>query len=92
MPRIRRIALVACLGLGLLSGQTWAVPFTVTPDQPNFNLGLLQNTWQGSAELQEVSDLLQKGERKQAKLKLANFLTRFPRDARGPEMAGLIFL
>ena len=93
MPGIRRIALVACLGLlGLLSGQTWAVPFTVTPDQPNFNLGLLQNTWRGSAELQEVSDLLQKGERKQAKLKLANFLTRFPRDARGPEMAGLIFL
>lgn len=92
MPRIRRVALVACLGLGLLSGQIWAVPFTVTPDQPNLNLGLLQNTWRGSQELQEVSDLLKKGERKQAKLKLANFLTRFPRDARGPEMAGLIFL
>lgn len=68
-----------------------AIP--LSPSQaPQTGLGLSADQWKESATLVEAVDLLKRGERTQAKAKLAQFLKQHPNDPRGPELAGMILL
>ena len=69
-----------------------AIPLQVPGSQPDIGRGIVVDDWQNSAELQAVVTLLNQGDRKAAKLRLARFLSQHPTDPRGPEMAGLIFM
>ena len=59
---------------------------------PQSNLGLLGGQWRDSTLLMEALDLLKKGDRPAAKIKLAQFLKQNPKDPRGSELAGMLFM
>ncbi|MHB1200357.1 MAG: tetratricopeptide repeat protein [Polaromonas sp.] len=68
-----------------------AIP--LSPGQmPQTGLGLSAGQWKESVTLVEAVDLLKRGERAQAKTRLAQFLKQYPNDPRGPELAGMILL
>lgn len=65
-------------------------PFLESPD--NRTSIFSQFAGSDSADLQKVISLLNKGDKQEAKLALARFLTIHPQDPRGTEIAGLIFM
>ncbi len=71
------------------SAQALVVPQSAPPQS---NLGLSGNQWRDSTLLMDALDLLKKGDRPGAKLKLAQFLKQNPKDPRGSELAGMLFM
>ena len=67
-----------------------AVPLLPPPEYaaPSFSRMIRSD----STELQDIIALLDKGDRKAAKPKLASFLATHPQDPRGTEIAGMIFM
>lgn len=59
---------------------------------PQAGLGLSTGQWRESTVLKEAVELLKRGDRAQAKTKLAQFLKQYPNDPRGPELAGMILM
>lgn len=84
----------SCLMITLLWAATPAVQaIPLSPSQaPQAGLGLSGNQWKESAILTEAVELLKRGDRPQAKIKLAQFLKQYPNDPRGPEFAGMILM
>jgi cellulose synthase operon protein C len=83
-------SLVAAL-LGATSIPAIAVPVTQSQPPPS-SLGLQGNQWRDSTLLMEALELLKKGDRPAAKVKLAQFLKQNPKDPRGSELAGMLFM
>lgn len=90
MPHALVFSLVATL-LGAISIGANAVPVTQSQPPPS-GLGLLGNQFTDSTLLTEALNLLKKGDRPAAKIKLAQFLKQNPKDPRGSELAGMLFM
>ena len=89
----RTASIAAAFTLTSLAFSVGAVPIGMSPDNPASALyGLPYAAANDSAALQEVVTLLNRGERKEAKIQLGRFLAKRPQDPRGTEMAGLIFM
>lgn len=84
---LRSLALTLAASLPLAAV---AVPLLPPPEYvaPSFSRMIRSD----SAELQDIIALLDKGDRKAAKPKLASFLAAHPQDPRGTEIAGMIFM
>ena len=82
---IRAITLTAALPLPAM-----AAPLLSPPEYtaPSFS----QIVRSDSSELRDIIALLEKGDKKAAKPKLASFLATHPQDPRGTEIAGMIFM
>ncbi len=88
--------LCACLITAVLWAVTpvsLAIPLSPSP-APESALGLSAHQWDESVSLilKEAVELLKRGERQQAKAKLAQFLKQYPNDPRGAELAGMILM
>ena len=86
--------LLSCLILSTgwsLSPSAHAIPLNLN-QVPKAEMGLSPEQWAGAELLTEAVKLLEKGERQQAKAKLAQFLKRSPNDPRGPELAGMMLM
>lgn len=76
----------------------WGVPSVLhalplsTSHTPQSELDLSAKQWEDSAILKEAVNFLKRGERQQAKIKLAQFLKQSPNDPRGAELAGMIMM
>lgn len=68
-----------------------AIPLSTT-QVPQAGLDITASQWEDSAILKEAVNFLKRGERQQAKSKLAQFLKQSPNDPRGPELAGMILM
>ena len=90
MSHLFVLSLVATL-LAATSGGVNAVPVTQS-QPPSSSLGLPGSQWKDSTQLMEALELLKKGDRPAAKIKLAQFLKANPKDPRGSELAGMLFM
>ena len=91
-PFCRRLTDVAAFALVTLAASlAQAIPLTQS-QPPQTGFGLSSTPWKDSALLTDAVELLKKGDRTQAKTKLAQFLKQNPKDPRGSELAGMILL
>ncbi|MBT9569023.1 MAG: tetratricopeptide repeat protein, partial [Thiobacillus sp.] len=85
---------LACLVLSIgwnIAPVAIAIPLDLK-EAPQAEMRLSPTQWEGSAQLTDVVASLEKGDREQAKAKLAQFLKRSPNDPRGPALAGMMLM
>lgn len=90
MSHLIALSLIATL-LTATTNHAHAIPVTQSQPPPS-SLGLPGNQWRDSTQLMEALELLKKGDRPAAKVKLAQFLKANPKDPRGSELAGMLFM
>lgn len=90
MLRIPLSCLIVSLSWSIAPAAS-AIPLDLK-EIPKAEMGLSPAQWAGSELLTDVVKLLQKGDRPQAKAKLALFLKRSPNDPRGPALAGMMLM
>lgn len=77
--------------VGSATSLSHAVPLSTSP-LPQPGLDIANPQWDDSTFLKQAVAFLKRGERQQAKSKLAAFLKQSPNDPRGPELAGMILM
>ena len=82
--------LAAAVALAISASPAVSVP--LEPQDASKLMDYATQSGIGNQELQGVLDMLQKGQRQQAKERLAAYIKRFPNDPRGVEIAGMILL
>jgi predicted Zn-dependent protease len=92
-PLTHRILPVAAFFLVALAFQAVAAPVGMRVDDSTNAPSLLPYTQMSlSADLQKVVELLKNGKREDAKMELARFLAKNPKDPRATELAGLVLM
>ena len=81
----------ATLLFGSYTSLSHAIPLS-TSQSPKSGLDIAPPQWDDSTLLKQAIASLKRGERQQAKTKLAEFLKQSPNDPRGPELAGMILM
>lgn len=76
---------------GSVASHSHAIPLS-TSQSPKSGLEIATPQWEDSSLLKQAVTFLKRGERQQAKSKLAEFLKQSPNDPRGPELAGMILM
>lgn len=91
-PLAHLVVSAAIVFLSSFAPHAVAVPVEMRLDDPTAPSLLPYAKAHTAADLQEVVTLLGNGKRDEAKVELARFLTKHPKDPRATELAGLIFM